>query len=74
LVNITDKRTPLANLIRVSYMQNEKKAAACACYGRNNDIESYKYGSGERFHELINKYSEQEIAAELEEVNSLFRI
>lgn len=72
LVNITDKRTSLDNLIRVSYMQDEKKAAAYAWYGRNNDIESYKYGSGERFHELINKYSEQEIATELEEVNSIF--
>jgi hypothetical protein len=72
LVNITDKRTSLDNLIRVSYMQDEKKAAAYAWYGRNNDIESYKYGSGERFHELINKYSKQEIAAELDEVNSLF--
>jgi hypothetical protein len=72
LVNITDKRTSLDSLINASYMQNEKKAAAYAWYGRNNDIESYKYGSGERFHELINKYSEQEIATELEEVNSLF--
>ena len=72
LVNITDKTSPLDDLINISYMQNKRKSAAYAWYGRNNDIDLNTYGSGERFHELINKYSEQEIATELEEVNSLF--
>jgi hypothetical protein len=59
IVNVTDKTSPLDDLINISYMQDEKKAAAYAWYGRNNDIESYKYGSGKRFYELINTYSEQ---------------
>jgi predicted outer membrane protein len=53
-------------------MQDKRKSAAYAWYGRNNDIDLITYGSGKRFHELINEYSEQEIATELEEVNSLF--
>jgi len=72
IVNVTDKTSPLDDLINISYMQNKRKSAAYARYGRNNDIDLNTYGSGKRFHELINKYSEQEIATELEEVNSLF--
>jgi tetratricopeptide (TPR) repeat protein len=74
LVNVTDKSSTLNKLINASYMQNEKKAAAYAWFGRNNDIDPKKYSSGERFHELINKYSEQEIVTELEDVNSLFEV
>jgi hypothetical protein len=72
IVNITDKTSPLDDLINITYMQNKRKSAAYAWYGRNNDIDLITYGSGKRFHELINEYSEQEIATELEEVNSLF--
>jgi hypothetical protein len=72
IVNVTDKTSPLDDLINISYMQNKRKSAAYAWYGRNNDIDLNTYGSGKRFHELINTYSEQQIATELEEVNSLF--
>ena len=53
-------------------MQNDKRAAAYAWYGKNNDIDLSKRGGCKRFNELTNKYSEQEIASELEELNSLF--
>jgi hypothetical protein len=72
IVNVTDKTSPLDDLINISYMQNKRKSAAYAWYGRNNDIDLNTYGSGKRFYELINTYSEQQIATELEEVNSLF--
>lgn len=72
LVNVVNKDSVLSSLINATYMQNEKRAAAYAWYGTNNDIDLNTYGSGQRFHELIIEYSEQEIATELEAVNSLF--
>jgi hypothetical protein len=59
IVNVTDKTSPLDDLINISYMQNKRKSAAYAWYGRNNDIDLNTYGSGKRFYELINTYSEQ---------------
>jgi hypothetical protein len=72
LVNVVNKDSALENLIDAAYMQNEKRAAAYAWYGKNNDIDLSKRAVRKRFNELTNKYSEQEIASELEELNSLF--
>ena len=72
LVNVVNKDSALENLINAAYMQNEKRAAAYAWYGKNNDIDLSKRVVRKRFNELTNKYSEQEIATELEEVNSIF--
>ena len=72
LVNVVNKDSVLEDLINAAYMQNEKRAAAYAWYGKNNDIDLSKRAGRKRLNELTNKYSEQAIASELEELNSLF--
>jgi len=71
LVNVANKSSTLDFLIRNADMQNEKRAAAYAWYGKNNDIDLSRRNAI-RFDELINKYNEQAIASELEEVNLIF--
>jgi hypothetical protein len=72
LVNVVNKDSVLEDLINAAYMQNEKRAAAYAWYGTNNNIDLSKSVVRKRFNELTNKYSEQEIASELREVNNIF--
>jgi len=72
LVNVINKDLVLQDLINAAYMQNEKRAAAYAWYGKNNNIDLSRRVVRKRSRELMNKYSEQDITHELAELNSMF--
>lgn len=71
-VNVSDKSFILHNLINTAFEQDDRKAAAYAWHGQNQDIGLSKYTSLSRSKELRQKYSEHELATELIELNSTF--
>lgn len=74
-VNAKNKRMILQNLVTTSFEHSDKKAAAYVWYGIQNSIDIPKsviVKDRKNVEELLNQYSEKEIAVELEMIERTF--